>query len=115
MFKSGGIFPDFEEKLSIQKDYSLGFIRKTPENGFNIYDQLANYDNEIRLSNEGLKGSGSIEFYTSTAMSDDITFYQTQLELLHIPMKISNKMKTLKFQKLLVRTVESLIYQRTKF
>ena len=75
LFKSGGIFPDFEEKLSIQKDYSLGFIRKTPENGFNIYDQLANYDNEIRLSNEGLKGSGAIEFYTSTAMSDDITFY----------------------------------------
>ena len=35
LFKSGGIFPDFEEKLSIQKDYSLGFIRKTPENGFN--------------------------------------------------------------------------------
>ena len=62
LFKSGGIFPDFEEKLSIQKDYSLGFIRKTPENGFNIYDQLANYDNEIRLSNEGLKGSGAIEF-----------------------------------------------------
>ena len=37
--------------------------------------QLANYDDQIRLSNEGLKGTGSIEFYTSTAMSDDITFY----------------------------------------
>ena len=74
LFKSGGIFPDFEEKLSIQKDYSLGFIRKTPENGFNIYDQLANYDNEIRLSNEGLKGSGAIEF-TFDCYKDDITFY----------------------------------------
>ena len=75
LFKSGGIFPDFEEELSIQKDYSLGFIRETPEDGYRIYSQVANYDDQIRLSNEGLKGSGSIEFYTSTAMSDDITFY----------------------------------------
>ena len=75
LFKSGGIFPDFEEKLSIQKDYSLGFIRETPEDGYRIYSQVASYDDQIRLSNEGLKGSGSIEFYTSTAMSDDITFY----------------------------------------
>ena len=56
-------------------DYSLGFIRNTPEDGFNIYDKLASYDNEIRLSNEGLKGTGTIEFYTSSAISDDITFF----------------------------------------
>ena len=71
---TGGIFPDFENNLQIMPDYSLGLIRKTPVDGFNIYNQLASYDNEIRLSNEGLKGTGNIEFYTSTAMSDDITF-----------------------------------------
>jgi len=74
-FLSGGIFPDFEESLQIMPDYSLGFIRNTPEDGFNIYDKLASYDNEIRLSNEGLKGTGTIEFYTSSAISDDITFF----------------------------------------
>ena len=72
---TGGIFPDFENNLQIMTDYSLGFIRKTPLDGFNIYDQVASYDNEIRLSNEGLKGTGTIEFYTSTAISDDITFF----------------------------------------
>jgi hypothetical protein len=72
---TGGIFPDFENNLQIMADYSLGFIRKTPLDGFNIYDQVASYDNEIRLSNEGLKGTGTIEFYTSTAISDDITFF----------------------------------------
>ena len=72
---TGGIFPDFENNLQIMPDYSLGLVRKTPVDGFNIYNQLASYDNEIRLSNEGLKGTGNIEFYTSTAMSDDITFF----------------------------------------
>jgi hypothetical protein len=75
LFLSGGIFPDFEESLNIMPDYSLGFIRNTPNDGFKIYDQLASYDNEIRLSNDGLKGSGTIEFYTSTAISDNITFF----------------------------------------
>ena len=37
LFKSGGIFPDFNDSLSIQKDYSLGFIRRTPTDGFNVY------------------------------------------------------------------------------
>ena len=81
MFKSGGIFPDFEELQF--KDYSLGFIRETPEAGYRIYSQVANYDDQIRLSNEGLKGSGSIEFYTSTAMSDDITFYPDSVDCAH--------------------------------
>jgi hypothetical protein len=74
-FKSGGIFPDFNDSLSIQNDYSLGFIRNTPKEGFNIYGQTASYDNEIRLSGEGLKGSGTIEFFTSTALADDVTFF----------------------------------------
>ena len=78
-FKSGGIFPDFMDSLSIQKDYSLGFIRRTPKDGFNIYNQLANFDNEISLSNEGLKGSGSIAFFTSTALSEKITFFPDSL------------------------------------
>ena len=74
LFKSGGIFPDFEESLIIMPDYSFGFVRNTPVDGFKIYNQLANYDNEIRLSNEGLKGTGTIEFFTSKAISEDITF-----------------------------------------
>ena len=75
LFKSGGIFPDFEESLIIMPDYSFGFSRNTPVDGFKIYNQLANYDNEIRLSHEGLKGTGTIEFFTSTAISEDITFF----------------------------------------
>ena len=73
-FISAGIFPEFEEKLRLQKDYSLGFIRETPSDGFKIYGDQATYDNQIRLSNKGLQGTGEINFLTSHAVSNEITF-----------------------------------------
>ena len=38
-------------------------------------NDLANFDNDIRLSHKGLQGSGTIEFFTSTAISDELTFF----------------------------------------
>lgn len=78
-FLSAGIFPKFDETLRIQKDNSLGFVRKTPEDGYGIYGDKANYDNEIRLSNKGLQGSGEIDFLTSHAESNEITFLPDSL------------------------------------
>ncbi|MBM77940.1 MAG: hypothetical protein CL846_05620 [Crocinitomicaceae bacterium] len=74
-FISGGIFPKFSDNLRLQEDYSLGFIRKTPSEGFNLYGHMANYDNDIRLSHKGLQGSGTIEFFTSKAISNELTFF----------------------------------------
>lgn len=74
-FISAGIFPKFNETLRLQKDYSLGFIRQTPKDGYGIYGDKANYDNEIRLSNNGLQGTGAIDFLTSHAESNQLTFF----------------------------------------
>ena len=79
LFKSGGIFPDFQEDLTLQEDYSLGFIRETPAEGFNIYGVVANYDNKIKLSHKGLQGEGEISYLTSLAQSDEITFFPDSL------------------------------------
>ncbi len=73
-FISAGIFPTFDETLRLQKDYSLGFIRQTPKDGYGIYGDKASYDKEIRLSNKGLQGTGEIDFLTSHAESDQLTF-----------------------------------------
>ncbi len=75
LFKSAGIFPDFQESLTLQEDYSLGFLRQTPEDGFTIYGLIANYDNQIKLSHKGLQGAGSISYLTSVAESDELTFF----------------------------------------
>lgn len=74
-FTSAGIFPQFEEALTLQKDYSLGFIRGTPPGGFPMYGNKGKFTNQIRLSNEGLKGDGTLEYVTSTLKSSDFIFY----------------------------------------
>jgi hypothetical protein len=74
-FSSAGIFPVFRDTITLQSDYSLGFIRKTPPGGFNAYGVKGKFDNEIRLSNKGLRGGGDITFGPSLAKGDDFIFF----------------------------------------
>ncbi|MEI8136011.1 MAG: hypothetical protein WCH21_01670, partial [Bacteroidota bacterium] len=74
-FASAGIFPDFREILTLQNDYSLGFIRQTPAGGFPIYGGKGNFEAEIRLSNKGLRGGGDLNFSVSKSKVQDIIFF----------------------------------------
>lgn len=73
--RSAGIFPLFKEKIVIQEDYSFGFKTQAPVAGFDFYGSDAKFDNEIRLSNNGLRGAGEINFITSNSVSDDFVFF----------------------------------------
>ncbi len=72
---SAGIFPDIEETLKVQKNYSLGFATSTPPEGYPMYEDKGTYFSKINLSNRGLHGSGSLEYLTSTSWSDDYLFF----------------------------------------
>ncbi|HLG02858.1 MAG TPA: hypothetical protein VI731_04645, partial [Bacteroidia bacterium] len=72
---SAGIFPDMRDTLRLMSDYSLGFTRKTPPEGYQIYGGKAKFTNMIRLSNAGLHGNGPLDYITSTALSNDFIFY----------------------------------------
>ncbi|MEX1002941.1 MAG: hypothetical protein WDZ35_12560 [Crocinitomicaceae bacterium] len=74
-FRSAGIFPIFKEKLRLQEDYSFGFKTQAPETGFDFYGDYAKFDNEIKLSNEGLRGAGQIDFITSSSVSENFIFF----------------------------------------
>jgi len=74
-FASSGIFPEFEEQLTLQEDFSLGFIRPTPPEGMAMYEGKGTFYNDIKLSNQGLRGEGKLEYITSTTYSDDFVFY----------------------------------------
>ena len=80
-FVSAGIFPTFDDTLRLRQDYSLGFTRETPDDGFAIYGGKAKYHNEIKLSNEGLKGSGDFEYLTSKASANEILFFPDSTNL----------------------------------
>ncbi len=74
-FVSAGIFPTIKEPLTLQSDYSLGFITKTPPSGYPMYGGKGTYESTIKLSNQGLKGDGTLKYVTSVSVSKDFTFY----------------------------------------
>lgn len=74
-FSSSGIFPEFRENLRLQEDYSLGFIRPTPAEGFDVYKGKAKYSNLVKLSNQGLRGDGTLDYITSSTKSNDFFFF----------------------------------------
>jgi hypothetical protein len=79
---SAGIFPDIEDTLRVQRDYSLGFETTTPEYGFETYGGKGTYYKDIRLSNEGLRGKGTLKYITSTSWSDDYRFFPDSMNTL---------------------------------
>lgn len=74
-FYSAGIFPDIVEDLSLQKDFSLGFVHRTPSDGLSLYQGKGRYYDTIHLSNQGLRGRGRFEYITSSVASNDLIFF----------------------------------------
>lgn len=80
-FESAGIFPTFADTLWSQKGSYLGFSKKTPDEGFAIYGGKARFYDDIYLSDEGLKGSGDLEYRNSSSSSDEILFFPDSMNL----------------------------------
>ena len=77
---TSNIFPEFDQSLTVQKDMSLGFITNTPPGGYPAYGGKGQFTNEVRLSNKGLRGGGTLEYLTSTTIGDDFRFYPESVE-----------------------------------
>ena len=75
-FVSGGIFPDFNERLKIMPDNSLGFEHNIPPTGFSLYGGSGKIYDKITLDKNGLVGHGRIDYLSSTNQSEDYVFYQ---------------------------------------
>jgi hypothetical protein len=71
---SGGIFPEFRERLRFQDDLSLGFQTFTPPQGYEVYGGKGRYSNNITLDRQGLHGYGDLEYLTSLSKSNNYTF-----------------------------------------
>jgi hypothetical protein len=70
---AGGIVPDLVEPLRLMEDYSLGFTRKTPSQGYPLYEGLGTVTGDLTLNLGGLHGPGSIDFLTSHLEGEDNT------------------------------------------
>ncbi len=69
------IFPVFKESLTLQPDYSLGFVHPTPAGGYPAYGGKGTFNNAVKLSNQGLRGDGTLNYVTSVTKSNDFIFY----------------------------------------
>jgi len=76
---SGNIMPDIKEPLRVMSDYSLGFTRKLGPEGIAVYGDKAEYFSDLKLSNKGLQGDGSLKFMSSTSESPGFMFYPDSL------------------------------------
>ncbi|TRX62688.1 hypothetical protein FNH22_00920 [Fulvivirga sp. M361] len=74
-FGSSGMFPDFEETLRIQPDFSLGFQHDIPPEGYALYEGEGRLFNKLSLDSRGLRGTGRIDFLTTSLESEDFIFY----------------------------------------
>ena len=71
---SAGIFPDLNETIRVQKDYSLGFNKVISEPGLPMYSGKGTFSDTLRLSNSGLRGSGRLSYLSSVTQSSDFLF-----------------------------------------
>ena len=74
-FVTGGILPEFKEKLKIMPDNSLGFEHTVPQDGFALYGGPGKIYNKVKLDKNGLVGSGKIDYLSSSSYSDNYVFY----------------------------------------
>ena len=75
VFVSSGIFPEFHDYLTVQRDYSLGFNTSTPEGGFPLFEGKAHYTGTINMSNEGLKTTGKLDYLSSTLETENMEMF----------------------------------------
>lgn len=78
-FYSGGIFPPFETKLTLMEDQSLGFEYQAPKAGLAAYGGKGKFYNKLSMSNQGLQGSGQIDYLTAKLHSNAFTFYRDKV------------------------------------
>jgi hypothetical protein len=71
---SAGIFPDLNETIRVQKDYSLGFKHVIPDPGLPVYGGKGTFADTLSLNNRGLRGSGRLTYLSSLTESKDFLF-----------------------------------------
>ncbi|MDR2907735.1 MAG: hypothetical protein LBU91_07090 [Bacteroidales bacterium] len=71
---SSGMFPDIFKELRVMPDFSLGFETVAPDSAWPVYQGRGKFYDTLYLSNDGLIGSGKLDFLTSTNFSDRFIF-----------------------------------------
>ncbi len=75
VFYSNNIFSPLQAKLITMPDKSLGFIKKTSEEGLGAYNNKIKVFETIQMDSKGLSGKGYINYHTTNLYYDNIKFF----------------------------------------
>jgi hypothetical protein len=79
-FVSAKILPEFDYRLTLQPDFSLGFATEAPEDGYPLYSGTGRCYMKIFLSNKGLRGNGRFTYNGAEIESEDMIFFPDSME-----------------------------------
>lgn len=79
-FVSAKILPDFDYKLNLQPDFSLGFSTETPPDGYPLYNGTGHCNMKIFLSNSGLRGNGKFTYNGAEIASEEMIFFPDSMQ-----------------------------------
>ncbi|MCI4671177.1 MAG: hypothetical protein MRZ79_23765 [Bacteroidia bacterium] len=74
-FYSSEIFPVIKQRLQVMDDFTLGFKRATPPEGYEIYNGNGKIMGDILLDSKGLHAGGTLEYLGTIAKSDTFVFH----------------------------------------
>lgn len=93
---AGGIVPNFEDTLKVQKDYSLGLIYQTPDEGMDLFNgkvslsaRNSSMHSFIKLDNEGLTANGIAKWNNTTITTKNFNLYPDSLTAMADKIEIS--------------------------
>ncbi len=78
-FHGGKILKPTRQFLTVQKDNSLGFTMRIPQEGIDVYEGKGRMFDTISLSNNGLIGSGTLKRLSSSTESEKYIMYPDSL------------------------------------
>lgn len=90
---SAGIFPDIQQTIKVQRDYSLGFEMETPATGLPAYGGKGKFTQKLSLSNKGLRGDGQIDYLSSVAKAKEFFFFPDSTNALNVFYEITEDSK----------------------
>ena len=70
VFTSAGIFPVMNQKIGVQRDYSLGFTAQTPASGWGAYGGKGTVIGEVSLSLKGLETKGDLVYVRTRSQAE---------------------------------------------
>lgn len=94
---SADIFAPIEDTLVLRPDNSLGFIRRTTNDGVAIYQGKGRFFNKIDLSNQGLRGDGTIAYITSRTTSNNMYFFPDSMGTISTEFTIAQQDKGIQY------------------